>query len=719
MNEIIEKRDLYSKTYSDDGRHFQSKIYSAPIHYLKDNDEWDDINIYLYSKSDKYIVEKNNVTVGFRKDGDLYKYFGLRYDYDHQFESTFVSIQFNDEEQLEGITEFTNIVKESDNTISHYIGDLRIYNEVYKTYFRNYVQVDSSISKFTSTEQIHLKGLQIANDFSGTTGYDLSGETIWTEGIYIPDENDEFYIIDEEWNFKFKIPKPIMKDNSGNTINHPIKHNLIYSGGTYLYEKTTTDLDNFDYPLLIDGSASYFNIINDSMIADTSGLDESDWNYVRDGEDSLSLITTPLYAKFSIQNSFESGESTTMYRSYLSVDTILPSNINITNISINLYCNQKYTNNRIAITDGNFSTPITNSKSNWLSAVSTIFSTGYTTLNSYNIFYLNNNGFLDFNKTGNNKYSIIEYDYDYLDIYHNKSVSYNESLTTGSTFLSFESNKPPYLQVDYIQSSFPALSINPVNTIYGESSTQWYINSRDTDLTTQLSNFNAFKLFHLYYLSGTTTATTKIIDNVSYRDIEIKKSSSDISDDEFNSFALTDLNDIIEIELTSGTTNYLITTDITSITSNSSTITIRLSGTSIDTSSYNTTIIYKNRYNDNLEELGNRLYNNLNYEDIDGTYYTTFTINKSLKWDKTYFIDDVYKTSGIKFNGGTFKGGTFSANWSSGIWNSGTWNGNNLKNNNLSLPKSQRVKSFQRNNLKRYQSFSQWRRKIKFNWWKR
>ena len=714
MDELINRRNIFSKTYSNDGRHYRTEISSAPIHYQKDDGSWDEINIYLYSKSDKWLIEKNNVTVGFRKDGSLYKYFGLRYDYDHQFECTFKSIKFNDNEQIpEGTTGYTNIIKESDNTISHYIGDLKIYNEIFRTYFRNYVEVTDIISGFTSIEQIHLYGLQIANKFSGTTGYDLSGETIWTEGYYLPDEKNEFYIIDDEWNFRFKIPNPIIKDISGNTITDNINHRLLYSDGSFLYEKTATDLQKLNYPLLIDSSAD-FSPINDGYVYYNG---TTNWTNTRNSSVGTFADNTTDPLQVSVGNSIPNY---TIRRSFMTFNTTLSSNSLVVNAELSFYISTMstsvgYDTEDLYIQKGTQSTTLTTTDFDQFDSPLYVIiqpSTGQKNINMRGSSFIDNINVAGYTKL------CLRNGYDYKN-----TGSVFDTITGGDDILNITSSEganPPKLNLIYTDIEINTISIKPINNTWETSTKEWYINSASTNLTSQLSNFDGIKIFHLDYISGKTSIVSGLTsgEGEQYYDLTVTNTGTK-SSNEFNLLSLTTKEDIIELELENQSL-ILSGSSILSKTVNGSTITYRFpSGLSIaESSSEDTVIIVKSRYilnGSTYVEIGDFLYENLSYSGG----YTKFSLNKNLLWNRIFFVDNVFKTSGMQFKKGTYKSGTFSANWYDGIWGDGIWAGKNIKTNNLEIPTDIQSSKFQRKNLTVFPSSSEWKNRINSTWWQK
>ena len=96
----IARKELVSLRSGERVKHFAigdnvvSEFHTAPLHFKRDG-SWLDIDTTLQTEADKYITYDNKVSVGFRNDGSLSKYLGIRHDESHQFEVTLKKLRLN------------------------------------------------------------------------------------------------------------------------------------------------------------------------------------------------------------------------------------------------------------------------------------------------------------------------------------------------------------------------------------------------------------------------------------------------------------------------------------------------------------------------------------------------------------------------------------------------------------------------------------------------
>lgn len=262
---MIEIKSLRGETYKnfikvENGKiSMVSEFSQKNIHYQNEKGEWKEIEIDMIDFGDNLITNKNKLSYGFRKDLNVYKYFGLRSDYDHQFESTlkYVSLKnkfSNLEYDLITAGKFDSIkYNNENNTVTHNFKNIKIYTELYNTSFKNYVITpkDLNIEDFETIEQFHLKGLKIKNSYKEESN----------TKIYTPDEFNEFTIVKEDDDsFLFKIPQPVFIDKNKNVYDY-IDHSLILnSDGELIYIKNLSDI----------GKEKILNIDNTELLIDVN-----------------------------------------------------------------------------------------------------------------------------------------------------------------------------------------------------------------------------------------------------------------------------------------------------------------------------------------------------------------------------------------------------------------------------------------------------------------
>jgi len=259
MRELAFERSERNKVFSLGKGKKRWVFHCKPIHYKHDN-RWRNIEINLREEPDKFITDRNKVSVGFRKDGKLEKYIGLRYDYDHQFETTFREIKVDGVEKT-SISDFNSLSKETKSEIGHTLASgAEIVTKLTFCGVKNFVKVPSQIDNFKLVEEIHLKGLTCSNQKVGNE--------------YVADDRGRFNIVDENGELKFWIKSPYFVDASGERSNNIIA-TLSEIGGRLFYTKIPTkrgkdDLLLAQYPILIDTNV-YYSSTSDGWINRTNG----------------------------------------------------------------------------------------------------------------------------------------------------------------------------------------------------------------------------------------------------------------------------------------------------------------------------------------------------------------------------------------------------------------------------------------------------------------
>ena len=165
MNEILNKRTERAKHFDLGNGQYQYVGFTAPVHYKNSLGEWEDIVVDFQPDGlGNLISDKNKISCGFRQDGKLEKYFGLRYDADHQFEATVFDIKLDGTANVL-TSNFAEVAqKTSDRVVKNKIdANVEIENRLNEVSLKNYFKIKNPVEDFSITEQIHLKGLTCNN----------------------------------------------------------------------------------------------------------------------------------------------------------------------------------------------------------------------------------------------------------------------------------------------------------------------------------------------------------------------------------------------------------------------------------------------------------------------------------------------------------------------------------------------------------------------------
>ena len=399
-NEIISKRTERCKYFDLGNGKRQYVGFGAPCHYKNSKDEWEDIVIdFKPDGLGNLISDKNKISCGFRTDGKLDKYFGLRYDYEHQFEASLYSMLLDTVEQVVLTSFSVSATAKSSEEVSNKLNtNVEILSRLSEVALRNYYKVNAPINNFQITEQLHLAGLSIKNKLE--------------KDKYIPDENGDFIIVDEKGEFKFGIHPPFFVDVNGKTYN-TVQHELsLTEKGLLLYTKTPTkegkdDLILCTFPIEIDAD-TFYTTTKDGYVESNSGA----WATIHDestGADADSTTKTLIaLSNITKTNYF-------INRAFLYFDTSsIGSGNTVTNVVLSLYATVNA--NDVSVQLGTQADTLTTGDIDSFSGG--LYTHLVPTLNQYNDFTLGSSsgsqGCIDINTTGTSKLCIREYTYDYL-----------------------------------------------------------------------------------------------------------------------------------------------------------------------------------------------------------------------------------------------------------------------------------------------------------------
>lgn len=442
IKELTKLRSERNKTF-DLGNGLRRLVCRCkPIHYKNGANEWADIVLNFREEADKFITDQNKVSVGFRKDKKLFKYFGLRYDDDHQFEATIKEVKLDNAEQVKG-DEVSSLKKKSNTEISHQLNpDIEIINKVNEVSLKNFVKVSNPIEDFKIVEEIHLKGLGCAN--------------LKKENEYIPDKYGRFLFIDENNKLKFWINSPFFEDSEKERYKG-LNHTLQEIDGHLIYTKQPTEEGKIDlllaaYPILIDAN-TYYSSTSDGRVYN-AGAD--DWDVVHGAATGTSIsnaVVSLIDAMFD-----DTGKGNfNISRSFFYFDTSdLGAGAVVSSAVLSLYGVTNAASD-VSAQKGTQADPITTADFDSFSGSE--YAHVAWAVDQYNDITFNAQGRSDIEVEGTTKICCREYDCDYLD------VEPTGSKANGCYFAEETgTDKDPKLVIEYSTAAGPD-NLKSVNTV--------------------------------------------------------------------------------------------------------------------------------------------------------------------------------------------------------------------------------------------------------------
>ncbi len=272
--EILDQRGVHQKVFALGGSKRRYLIHSKPIHY-DTGGQYEDIHIQLRDTGTDYLTDQNKLSVGFRKDGNLYKMMGVRKDANHRMEFTPRRIVLN-ENEITLPDQFTGINLVDDRSISHQLpGGLSLKTTVHECYARTALQAQD-VTDFLVEEEIHLKGYNIINPY-----VEKNGEKHFTP---IVGKGFVFQNIDDSEDVIWINTPIVWHDNDGmQDVDFSIIQN---TSGQIIFQKSPNETgkewlkENTGVLLNIDGTA-YYSSTKDGYIQNN---DMTSWASCRSAE---------------------------------------------------------------------------------------------------------------------------------------------------------------------------------------------------------------------------------------------------------------------------------------------------------------------------------------------------------------------------------------------------------------------------------------------------
>jgi len=452
FQEIISLRTEKNKTFNLGGNKRRLVCHCKPIHYKNGRNEWEDIVLDFQDDGlGNFITDKNKVSVGFRKDLKLEKYFGLRYDYDHQFEGTIKEIKLDNIEQIQN-NKVNSLQRKSKIEVIHQLNSgIEILNRVNEVGLKNFVKVNNPIGDFKIVEEIHLKGLSCSNKKDGNS--------------YIPDKYGRFCFIDEKGELKFWINPPFFEDNSGN-LSSNLEHTLQEIDGHLIYTKIPSkrgkdDLALAQYPILIDTN-TYYSSTADGYVR---YFNAETWDEAHDAETGTEVSTITQKNDWMIAANYTLKDETYyINRTFFYFDTSdLPDAATITAAVMSLY---RYSNaggdeSDVCAMKGTQADTLAEEDFDSFSGSAYGYADWTGGVDRYIGITFNAQGRSDINKTGVTKICCREYSHDYLDVPHTDDGLYDNGCyfadQAGTTY-------DPKLEIDYTEAAGPT-NLKSVNGV--------------------------------------------------------------------------------------------------------------------------------------------------------------------------------------------------------------------------------------------------------------
>ena len=253
------------------------KCYSpSNPHYYKDSDNnYHPIDLsYTQSLSNSnvgnYTLKPKNIqSLGIRQDDNKEKYIGIRpdetQDGSQQFEWTIISASVNGDNVPIDLSKNDFV---DNNQVD--LGNVTLFST--RRYTRQMLHYTDSINDFKLEYKIHLTGLKVSGSkYTSSTTLSNSNNISVDTDYYKENDNNEFIILDDDNNIKYKITEPVLLDSDFNEVQtNGLVHTLKDNGdGTYNYTKypASSSINNISSSVnYIDGTTVYSTAANDGEI---------------------------------------------------------------------------------------------------------------------------------------------------------------------------------------------------------------------------------------------------------------------------------------------------------------------------------------------------------------------------------------------------------------------------------------------------------------------
>ena len=264
-----------TQEYQDNNNGTQTIRCYSPLnpHYYKDNNgDYHSIDLAHTSSLSNSNVgnftlkDKNIHSLGVRQDDNKEKYIGIRpdetQDGSQQFEWTIISASVNGENVPIDLSKNDFV---DNNQVD--LGNVTLFST--RRYTRQMLHYTGSINDFKVEYKLHLTGLKVSGSkYTSSTTLSNSNNVSVDANYYKENSSNEFVILDDDDNVKYKITEPILLDSNFKKVQtsgsvHTLKDN---GDGTCIYTKypTSSSINN------ISSSVDY---IDSTTVYSTAGSD--------------------------------------------------------------------------------------------------------------------------------------------------------------------------------------------------------------------------------------------------------------------------------------------------------------------------------------------------------------------------------------------------------------------------------------------------------------
>ncbi len=266
IGEVEEKRDEYTKVYKKDDGSYTAIMSKEPLHYLEDG-VWQEIDSSMILQGGLYTNTSNNFNVEFPKDIDSNESLTVEND-GHSISFSVDNIDESSAVVENNIVESDTNIPEADTAIAQTQSAVT-YNDVAENTDLQYIVTPNSIKE----------NIIVADKESVQSTYSFTFET---NGLNTVKQDDGSVVFkDNSNNVKFRIPRPVMTDNSL-AFSYDIAVSLTENADdtvTLIYTPSTEWVNDANrvYPIVIDPAiqieSDTIDWIEDTYVADISSDD--------------------------------------------------------------------------------------------------------------------------------------------------------------------------------------------------------------------------------------------------------------------------------------------------------------------------------------------------------------------------------------------------------------------------------------------------------------
>ena len=432
----------------------------ANPHYYKDNDgNYNAIDLSYTSSLNNsnvgnYTLKSKNIhSLGIRQDDSKEKYIGIRpddtQDGSQQFEWTIISASVNGNDVPIDLSK-----NEFVNNIQTNLGNVTLLST--RRYTRQMLHYTSSINDFKLEYKIDLTGLKVGGSkYTSSTTLSNSNNVSVDTTYYKENDGNEFVILDNDDNVKYKITEPVLLDSGFNIVEtsgsvHTLKDN---SDGTYLYTKypASSSIHNISSSVnYIDATTVYSNPLDGSF---KFGSFLTNWNTAHDRATGVSQEQGSNKALFGVATHDIISRFVEFFDTSGITDTVSATSLNvfvktITNSPSFIVLSGSHDTTSYATS--NYAPPLNvgSSLSGWGSSDVTAFSSEATptATEEYLVVNLNAAAFTGIKNADTFKIMLMDHDNDYSDVdgsVNNTMEIYTDEDDTGG----HSNDKDPYISV--------------------------------------------------------------------------------------------------------------------------------------------------------------------------------------------------------------------------------------------------------------------------------